>query len=106
MSLVKFPKEKLLEKAFGYSSKEELTKACTANNKRLSALVGIGAALELLGTKSLFSVITFMEITTGLQDLRYGQSLLEYLDKSLKTEEIIELSMMLIALHEVTDGLK
>ena len=105
MNLVKFPKEKALEKAFGYSSKKELSKACTSN-KRLGTLVGVGAALELLGTKSFFSVIAFMEITLGRSDLRYGQTLLDYLDKSLKTEELLELSMMLISLQEITKGLK
>ncbi len=103
--LVKNPREKDLEKAFGYTNRNELLKACE-EDKRLASLAAIGVSLDLLGTKALFSVISFMEITTGLHDLRYGRTLLDYLDKSLKTEEIVELSAMVMILHEATDGLE
>ena len=103
--LVKNPREKDLEKAFGYTNRNELLKACEGD-ERLASLAAIGVSLDLLGTKALFSVISFMEITTGLHDLRYGRTLLEYLDKSLKTEEIKELTIMMTTIHQMTEGLE
>ncbi len=105
MSLIKNPNEREIPKAFGYTTEREFLKECDLN-KRMAALAGIMASLQLMGTRTLFAVIAFMEVTTGLKDLRYGNRLLEYVDKSLNEEEVFKLSIMLLTLQSLTEDME